>query len=210
MVRSTALICRSTLFSRSIAALFLIGFIFQIATPQVVEAQGDPFIGEIRMFGGNFAPRGWALCNGQLLPIAQNQALFSILGTTYGGDGRTTFGLPDLRGRVAISSGDGPGLSNRPLGSKGGSESETLSVNQIPSHSHSLNASGEKATERSPAGNYLSEAWPGTPYRPGPSGSQLNSGSIGNTGGTQSHNNMPPYTTVNYIIALVGVFPSRN
>ena len=167
------------------------------------------------MFGGNFAPRGWALCDGQLLSIASNEALFSILGTTYGGDGRTTFGLPDLRGRVALHAGTGPGLSNRRLGEKGGAEDVTLSTQQIPSHNHPLTeftlpVSTATANHDDPDGSvfgagpeFYSQAVPDVSM-------PLTEGTVENTGGGQSHPNMQPFNTVNYIIALVGTFPSRN
>ncbi|MCG8328751.1 MAG: tail fiber protein [Chitinophagales bacterium] len=170
----------------------------------------NPFIGLIVMFGGNFAPRGWALCDGQLLPINQYSALFSILGTTYGGDGRTTFALPDLRGRVAIHEGTGPGLSPYDLGQKGGSETVTLTTSQIPSHNHSFELGG---TASSPAGsNSLVGNVTGgdTIFNPTKSGNTLSSGAIHNTGGGQSHNNIQPYLTVNFIIALQGTYPSRS
>jgi microcystin-dependent protein len=171
----------------------------------------DPFLGQIIMFGGNFAPRGWAFCDGQLLAISGNSALFSILGTTYGGDGRTSFALPDLRGRVAVHAGNstGPGLSNRRLGARGGSETNTLNVTNLPSHSHAVSIKGASSKEgelTSPVGtqlavsddrNYVND--PGT-----------NINATGNAGGSQAVNNMQPYTAVNYIIALQGVFPSRS
>ncbi|MEP2936888.1 MAG: tail fiber protein [Gilvibacter sp.] len=183
----------------------------------------DPFIGEIIMFGGNFAPRGWALCNGQLLPISQNTALFSILGTTYGGDGRTTFGLPDLRGRVPVSSGHGPGLSNYSLGEKGGTETNTLTQNQLPSHSHTgvLKVSSANATQGA-ATQGSSIAAPGTlsgrtftpseGFNAAAPDITMNGASVSTnpTGGGQSVNNIQPFQVVNYIIALQGVFPSRS
>jgi len=188
-----------------------IALILLISIP--VFAQ-EPMIGEIRMFAGNFAPRGWALCDGQLLSIAEYSALFSILGTTYGGDGRTTFALPDLRGRVPIHPGQGPGLSSRRLGEKGGVEAVTLTVNQIPSHTHSAVAyadssvgSTDKPDAAVPARNAGS-----TPEYGQVGNTTLNQDAIviGNTGGNQPHENMQPYLAVNYIIALVGIFPSRN
>ncbi|RNC82913.1 MAG: phage tail protein [Phycisphaera sp.] len=179
------------------------------------ETRGvDPFIGEITMFGGHFAPRGWAFCDGQLLSISENSALFSLLGTTYGGDGRTTFGLPDLRGRVAIHAGQGPGLTDRRQGSKGGVESVTLTTTQLPHHNHTLNFVNSLAKESSPAGHA-----PAIPSGEGPMlfGSlggaetgEFHEATIGFTGGSQAHENMPPYGTVRYIIALQGVYPSRN
>jgi microcystin-dependent protein len=172
----------------------------------------EPFIGEIIMFGGNFAPRGWALCDGQLLDINQNQALFSILGTTYGGDGRTTFGLPDLRGRVPMHPGSGPGLTTRRLGEKSGAENVTLTTSQIPSHSHQGRVHSGTANSRSPVNNALSGEAGGvtavfTSENPD---SDMKSNAIANAGGGQSHTNIQPYQCVNFIIALVGVFPSRN
>ncbi len=177
------------------------------------EAQGpDPFIGEVTMFAGNFAPRGWAFCDGQLLSISENTALFSLLGTTYGGDGRTTFGLPDLRGRVAIHAGQGPGLTDRRQGSKGGVETVTLTIAEMPHHNHTLNIVNSPAKETSPVGN--APALPSGPLLYGvPDGgetAQFHAATIGNTGGSQAHTNMPPYNTVRYIIALQGVYPSRN
>jgi len=167
----------------------------------------EPTIGEITMFAGNFAPRGWAFCDGQLLPINSNQALFSILGTTYGGDGRTTFGLPELRGRVPMHPGAGPGLSSRRLGDKSGSENNTLTLNQLPSHHHAINAS-EEANSTDPSGNYI--AGSGANMFSSVTDSQSNGNATANTGGNQPVNNIQPYQCVNYIIALVGIFPSRN
>ena len=167
----------------------------------------DPFIAEIIMFGGNFAPRGWAFCDGQLLPISSNSALFSILGTTYGGDGRTTFALPDLRGRVSMHPGNGPGLSSRRLGEKGGTEHNTLTTAQLPAHNHAL-AAKEEANAADPSGSFI--AGTGSNAFGTTAGVTMNAAAIGNTGGGQSVNNIQPYECVNYIIALVGVFPSRN
>ena len=169
-----------------------------------------PFIGQIIMFGGNFAPRGWAFCDGQLLAINSNTALFSILGTTFGGDGRTTFGLPGLRGRVPVHAGNGPGLSNYNLGQKGGTETVTLNIQEMPSHSHTFQLGGAGAT---PAGNasYLGNVT-GTNliYNTTKSGQSLASDANANTGGTQPHNNLQPLLAVNFIIALQGTYPSRN
>ena len=174
----------------------------------------EPFIGQIMMFGGNFAPRGWALCDGQLLPIAQNSALFSILGTTYGGDGKTTFGLPDLRGRAPMHAGHGPGLSARQLGQKSGSETNTLTTNQIPSHKHGLNASNEPGSINTAAGNSLGSFGqslpPSGPYTSSSPNTPMNAGAIGSTGGGQPVNNMQPFQVVNFVIALQGIFPSRS
>lgn len=169
----------------------------------------EPFIGQIMMFGGNFAPRGWALCDGQLLPIAQNTALFSILGTTYGGDGKTTFALPDLRGRVPMHPGHGPGLSARRLGEKGGAESVTLTISNLPSHNHTLNVVDDDAKSLTPAGNLLGNAQTQVYSSAAPSG-QAGAQAISNTGGGVPVSNVQPFECVNYIIALEGIFPSRN
>lgn len=171
----------------------------------------EPFIGQIIMFGGNFAPRGWALCDGQLLAISQNQALFSILGTTYGGDGRTTFGLPDLRGRVSMHAGSGPGLTTRRLGEKGGTETNTLSAAQIPSHNHgvAIGVSTDAGEEANPAGQVIAGS-AGSFNEDATSGQNLGGVSQNNVGGGQAVNNLQPYQCVNYIIALQGTFPSRN
>jgi microcystin-dependent protein len=180
-----------------------------------INAQSDPFIGQIVIFGGNFAPRGWALCDGQLLPITSNSALFSILGTTYGGDGRTTFGLPDLRGRYAMHPGTGSGLTSRQLGEKGGAETTTLNSSQIPSHSHTalVNGYSSEGDSTIPDNNTWAKSGQGDPdYYTGEDNTIMSEDAvqIGNAGGGQSHNNMPPFQAVNYIIALTGVFPSRN
>jgi len=168
----------------------------------------DPFIGEIIMFGGNFAPRGWAFCDGQLLAISSHSALFSILGTTYGGDGRTTFGLPDMRGRVPIHPGNGPGLSDYRLGQKGGRELVTLSVANLPSHSHDLKGENTEANAINPTSAVLAN---GETYKAnGTPNAIMKAGSIGNTGGSQPFDIRQPYLCVNFIIALVGVYPSRN
>jgi microcystin-dependent protein len=177
----------------------------------------DPYIGEISMFAGNFAIRGYALCQGQLMSIAQNTALFSILGTTYGGDGRVTFGLPDLRGRYPMGQGQGPGLSYRNLGEIGGSESVTLLTTQMPAHVHNFTFAPQGVTEAgdtaSPAGAYPANTGAldreykatGTFVNMGTS-----SGVTNPNGGSQPHDNMPPYLVINFLIALQGIFPSRN
>ena len=168
----------------------------------------EPFIGQIQMYGFNFAPRGWALCDGQLLPISTNTSLFSLLGTTYGGDGRTTFALPDLRGRVPIHQGTGPGLSPRKIGSKSGSETVTLTVAEMPGHNHQLTCSDVPATLDSPVNNVIANV-PKPAFDP--TGTQtMSPGAITNNGGSRSHNNMQPYLTINFCIALVGIFPSRS
>lgn len=170
----------------------------------------DPFIGEIRMFAGNFNPRGWAFCAGQLLAIDQNSALFSSLGTTYGGDGRTTFGLPDMRGRIPIHTGSGPGLTPRIMGAKGGAETETLTVNHLPPHHHIWQGYSGAAEGQTPID--ASVAAPATDLYDTDGGSldNMRAGMVGATGGSQPHANLMPTLCVNFIIALVGVFPSRN
>ena len=173
----------------------------------------DPFIGEIIMFGGNFAPRGWALCDGQLLDIASHSALFSILGTTYGGDGRTTFGLPDLRGRVPMHAGNGPGLTPRNLGQKFGAENVQLSTQEMPSHNHvaSMHAESTAAGTANPQGNMLAGGvFYAAPVAADNRTMAAESIVVNNTGGSQPHNNIQPVQVVNYIIALVGTFPSRS
>lgn len=179
------------------------------------QAQQDSFIGEVQMFAGNFAPRNWAFCNGQLLPISQNTALFSILGTTYGGDGRTTFGLPDLRGRVVIhdGSGTGPGLSPYNLGQTGGVETVTLNQNEMPNHTHADQVSAVDPVDSgqesvNPTGNYWAQ---GEGYA-NANNTQMSSATVplGAAGGSQAHTNIAPYNTVNYIICLFGTYPSRN
>lgn len=189
----------------------------------------DPFIGEIVLFAGNFAPRSWALCDGQLLAINSHSALFSILGTTYGGDGRTTFALPDLRGRTPVHPGHGPGLSDYDLGERGGTERVTLTVAQMPSHSHiaqvtnqgsailPVNSTAGSEDSSDPAGHilanfgteaYTSEAATGNYGAAAPvTGTGV---TIFNNGGSQYHTNIQPFLGINYIIALQGIFPSRN
>lgn len=169
----------------------------------------EPLLGQIIMFGGNFAPRGWEFCNGQLLPISQNQALFSLLGTIYGGDGRTTFALPDLRSRVPMHPGNGPGLSNRVLGQKLGSETNTLTVGQLPSHSHSVEIPAkEEANTETPENNNIA----GAGFNGFGTVSDVTMAPFNtqNSGGSQAVNNIQPVTCVNFIIAIQGVYPSRS
>lgn len=170
----------------------------------------DPFIGEIRLFAGNFAPRDWAFCEGQLLPISQNNALFSLLGTTYGGDGQTTFGLPDLRGRLPIHAGSGPGLTARQLGSKGGQETVTVRLDQLPSHTHPLQASRDVAHKADPVNNVPGQSPSTHLYYEAAPVLALHPDGINATGGGQAHPNMVPFLCLNFIIALVGIYPSRN
>ncbi len=169
----------------------------------------EPFVGEIRMFAGNFAPRGWAFCDGQLLAVSQNDALFSLFGTIYGGDGRTTFGLPDLRGRIPLHQGQGPGLSARRLGSKGGTEQVTLTTNQLASHSHDWNANTASATGAAPQGKVTADAAPARIYRKVDQSGDFAASTITNTGGSQPHTNLMPTLCVHLIVALFGIYPSR-
>jgi len=167
----------------------------------------SPYIGEIRMFAGNFAPAGWAFCNGATLPISENDVLFQLIGTTYGGDGQSTFNLPDLQGRLPMHQGQGSGLSNRTLGEQGGVETVTLTTSQIPLHSHaplSVSGSGNQTTPQNgvwagvTSSIYTSNA-PATPF---------NATLGGNSGGSQPHDNMMPYLAINFIISLFGTYPS--
>ena len=170
----------------------------------------EPYIGEITMFAGNFAPRSWALCDGQLLAVAQNSALFSLLGTTYGGDGRTTFGLPDLRGRVPIHQGSGPGLSPRSMGQKAGSEQVSASTNTLPTHTHGFRGSTDIASSPNPQGRVVAKPTTVDLYIDETQTADLAGGAMGNTGGSQSHANIMPFQCIHFIIALTGIFPSRN
>lgn len=170
----------------------------------------EPFIGEIRMFAGSFAPRGWAFCDGQLLAVSQNDALFSLLGTIYGGDGRTTFGLPDARGRVPLHQGIGPGLSGRRLGSKSGAETVTLTTNQLPSHAHNFNANTAPATGEAPQGKVVAQGVGVNFYLDESQDVSMASTMIGHTGGSRSHSNLMPTLCINFIIALFGIYPSRH
>ncbi|WP_333490319.1 phage tail protein [Hymenobacter yonginensis] len=173
----------------------------------------DPFIGEIMLFAGNFPPRGYAFCEGQLLSISQYTALFSILGTTYGGNGIQNFGLPDLRGRFPMHAGasTGPGLSPHALGEKAGAESVTLLSSQMPAHTHQMVATTASGTSASPDGAFLAnDGRGGTQYATGTAGATLAPQSIGVAGASQPHSIMPPYLGINFCIALEGVFPPRN
>ena len=190
----------------------------------------EPFIGQIQAFGFNFAPRGWAACNGQLLPIAQNTALFSLLGTTYGGDGRTTFGLPDLRGRAPMHYGNGPGLTSRPLGQHSGSEINILNSNQLPAHKHAIDFTSQTVnasvsipavnddgttdeTENNVLANNAASFSPSANADTNlfPFNAKVNgSANTTNTGASSPVNNMQPYLVVNYCIATVGIFPPRS
>jgi len=174
----------------------------------------EPFLGMIIIVPYNFAPRGWAFCNGQILPIAQNTALFSLLGTTFGGNGQTTFALPDMRGRVSNSSGQGPGLSSYDLGQVGGVESATMTINQMPAHNHQVACLPDEATKPSPQNNFPANTTVPTDansFTYAPTSSALMAPTtITNTGGSQPFSLIQPYLTLNYCIALEGIFPSRN
>jgi len=180
---------------------------------------GTPYLGEMRLFAGNFAPRGWAFCNGQSLSISQNDALFALIGTIYGGDGQNTFNVPDLRGRVPLNQGQGPGLSTYTIGQVAGVETVTLSTAQMPAHSHALNATTATGSVTTPGSSVMLatpvEAGVKTSLYVVPGTSAVNQApmapqSIGPVGGGQPHENMMPFQSINYIIALEGIFPSRN
>ena len=170
----------------------------------------DPFIASIVMFGGNFAPRGWALCNGQLLQISSYSALFSLVGTIYGGDGRSTFGLPDLRGRLAIHAGTGPGLTPRVLGQKIGTETETLTTLEMPNHGHDVSVAVNTATGEESSSTLILSSHPAAFNEDPTPGALLGGVNETNVGGSGSHTNMMPCTVVNFLIALEGIYPTRN
>lgn len=180
---------------------------------------GTPYLGEMRLFAGNFAPRGWAFCNGQSLSIAENDALFALLGTIYGGDGQNTFNVPDLRGRVPLNQGQGPGLSSYTIGQAAGVETVTLQTSQMPAHSHSLNATTATGSVTTPGPTVMLatpvEAGVNTSLYVVPGSSAMVQApmapqSIGPAGGNTPHENMMPFQSINYIIALEGIFPTRN
>ncbi len=178
----------------------------------------EPFIGQIIMFAGNFAPRGWAFCDGQLLPIAQHSALFSIVGTYYGGDGRNTFALPDLRGRVPVHPGHGPGLLNHTIGEKGGAESVALNTNELPAHTHrstgTIRANSAQSNNNNPENAFLSTLSGGIKGYSDVANTNMNAGSVivstSKVGGSKPHTNMQPFQCVNFIIALQGIYPPRS
>jgi microcystin-dependent protein len=193
-------------------SLFSLFFMIFFGAGTMAYAQ-ECFIGEVRWFGGNFAPRGWTVLEGQLLPVNQNPALFSILGTQYGGDGRTTFGLPDLRGRSLVGKGQGPGLSNRRIGEKGGEERHRLTVQEMPAHTHEARGANLKGTQEFPGGNLIgssavrkSQAFVPTTKQTTP----LSPATIGVSGGNEFHQIMSPYAVLTPIMCLQGIFPSRN
>jgi microcystin-dependent protein len=180
-----------------------------LSAPATADAQ-EMYVGQIFVGGWNFCPRGSLALNGQLLPISGNEALFSLLGTQFGGDGRTTFAVPDMRGRMAMHTGTGPGLTNRPLGQTGGSETNTLNVNQLPSHSHTLSGTSTAANTPAPAGALPATTGRDSSYAAGTADAAMGAGAIGNTGGGQAVNNMPPYNTVMWCIVQFGIFPPRS
>lgn len=166
-----------------------------------------PYVGEIRLFAGNFAPVGWLFCEGQLLSIADNDVLFTLVGTTYGGDGQTSFALPDLRGRVPVHQGQGPGSSPRTLGEFGGQEAVTLLASQMPAHTHALHANAAPASGTAPGGALLA-ATSVASYDPGTGTTPMAASAVGSAGGNQPHPNMAPTLALNYIISLYGIYPS--
>jgi microcystin-dependent protein len=170
----------------------------------------EPFVAEIRIFAGNFAPRNWAFCNGQLLPISQNTALFSLIGTTYGGDGRTTTALPNLQGRAPMHPGRGPGLTSRRLGESGGTETITLAEAQMPAHNHLAVGSSGQSKDQKPNGTSWGTTVNKDAYRETDDYTNLDNQVIQQSGANSAHNNLQPFLVVNYIIALAGVYPSRS
>lgn len=168
-----------------------------------------PYVGEIRIFAGNFAPAGWAFCDGSLIAISENDTLFNLIGTTYGGDGQETFALPNLSSRMPLHMGQGLGFSNYVLGEMTGVESVTLNVNQIPAHTHVPTANSASSSD-SPNGNVWASASVVAPYGATPSTAQMNAAAVGGAGGSQPHENMHPFSVVNFIISLFGIFPSPN
>ncbi len=170
----------------------------------------DPYLGAITLFAGNFAPSGYQFCNGQLLSISNNTALFSLLGTTYGGDGQNTFALPDLRGRVPIHFGQGPGLSNYNLGQSAGLENHTLSPAQLPSHAHAINAVPSSGASTTPSGNLLAIGGKPEYYSTASANTTMNASMVGSAGGGQPFSILSPYLAITYVIAVVGIYPSRN
>lgn len=170
----------------------------------------NPYIGEIRMFGGNFAPAGWHFCDGSTMPISENDALFTLLGTTYGGDGQETFGLPDLRGRVPIHQGQGGGLQNYQIGESAGTETVTLTTNQIPLHSHALIGSADIGTDPAPSNDVLATSTIVKPYVGVAPDATMPQATITPSGGSQPHENTMPFLCVNFIISLYGRFPTQS
>jgi len=191
------------------SALCVLSLMVLVGSARNATAQVEPFIGEIRWVAFTFAPEGWAECNGQILSIAQNTALFQLLGTTYGGNGQTTFALPDMRGRMPMGDGQGPGLTNRIQGEVAGEENVTLTEAQIPAHTHPLIGSNTEASAISPSGNVPATKARVTLYSSAQNLTQMSPLAIGPAGGGQPHDNMPPFLAVKCIIALYGIFPAR-
>jgi microcystin-dependent protein len=171
---------------------------------------GQPYVGEIRIFAGNFAPYGWLFCDGSLLSIAENETLFNLIGTTYGGDGQETFGLPDLRGRIPVHQGQGPGLGQYAMGQMGGTETETLTTQQIPAHQHAVMAATGVGNQTPPTGSVVAQSPQIQLYIEDAPDANMAAGAVGSTGGSRAHENLMPYLCVNYIISLYGIFPSPN
>jgi len=192
---------------KKIIFLALLLFTF-LSTPKSFAQGSDPYVGQIMAVAFNFAPQGWAICNGQILPISQNTALFSLLGTTYGGNGTTNFALPDLRGRMLTGQGQGPGLPDVSLGEQGGTATSTLTLANLPPHTHPINASTSLGTTSIPTNNVLANTSDNDKEYTTTANSVMMP--TGSAGGGQSINNMQPYTGMNYIIALQGIFPPRS
>lgn len=186
--------------------LLMLFSLFANTTPVLADT---PFIGEVRWFAGNFEPRGWAFCDGRLLSISSNQALFALLGTTYGGDGRTTFALPDMRGRGMMHFGSGPGLTSRQLGQKSGAENVSLNTNQLPAHNHLVSGDSTGGDSVSPVNRVLSSAGRLRVFS-NSADTNMSATAITPVGGNQSHSNMQPHISLNCIISLLGLFPSRS
>lgn len=185
--------------------------VFVLIGNQKGFSQENPYVGQIKMFAGNFAPAGWMFCEGQLLPISEYETLFVIIGTTYGGDGQTTFALPDLRGRLPMHTGTGQGLTPRVIGEMGGSENVTLTINQMPAHNHLVNAVTADGNQSTPTGSlYANTKVLDKEYSDAASNTVMKSTMVGNTGGNQSIDNRQPSLAVSFIISLYGIFPSQN
>ena len=167
----------------------------------------EPYIGQITMFAGNFAPRGWAFCDGQLLPISSHTALFSLLGTIYGGDGRTSFALPDLRGRLPVHAGNSPGLTQKLIGQKGGTENVTVTVNQMPVHTHTPQATNTPGSGSDPTGAVPAGATGGSYYTAAAPAQEMNASAVSSVGSGQPHSNMQPFLGIHFCIALLGYYP---
>jgi len=185
-----------------------------IALQGIFGSASDPYVGEIKLFPGSIfgtlQDNGWRACDGSLLPISEYEVLYTLIGTTFGGNGVTTFALPDLRGRIPIGAGQGPGLTNRILGQMGGEETVTLTTNQIPAHSHTLNVSSQIGTTKNPVGNYIAANLEGVPQFASGATESMSASGMSNAGGSQPHENMPPFLAINYMISLFGVYPSQS